>query len=106
MALSRSKRLLNRLEAENRQSRRAGALSIFSGVLPAAQFRAAMQFCESNPTSSWRSTAALYEQGSELPNWNSLYHAEAHVFMLRFIYELFELFLLLDIRIFELFRRR
>lgn len=65
MALSRSKRSLNRLEAENRESRRAGALPIFSDVCPQLNF-AAMQFCENNPTSSWRSTAALYEQGYQI----------------------------------------
>jgi len=63
--LTGSKRSLNRLEAENRESRKTDALPIFFVVCPQLNF-VAMQFYESNPTSSWRSTAALYEQGYQI----------------------------------------
>jgi hypothetical protein len=89
MALSRLKWSLNRLEAENRESRRAGALPIFSGVCPQLNF-AAMQFWESNPMSSWRSTAALCEQGYQIGTpcitWKLRFYTMLHSWTIRGIF--------------------
>lgn len=100
LAMSSAKWPLNRLVAENRKE---AVLYQFSPTFAWSSISRPMQLRESNPMSSWRPTAALYEHGYQIgvPLYRKLrFYVTLHSWTVR------EIFLLLDIRVVELFSRR